>query len=164
MLRFEKARPEDARVLARISGRAFDNDVNYGALGPGGPPGYKSDIWQIRMMARGHYYKIILPEASGLVIGGFIVFQNSYGDCELGRIFIDPDYQNLGYGTQAMAFMESAFPEARRWTLGTPLWNLRTQHFYEKAGYVRIGIEGREGVRYEKRMGTNCHDFAVHAI
>ena len=53
-----------------------------------------------------------------------------------------------------MAFMESAFPEARRWTLGTPLWNLRTQHFYEKVGYVRIGTEGRDGVRYEKRITT----------
>jgi hypothetical protein len=48
--------------------------------------------------------------------------------------------------------MERAFPEARRWTLGTPLWNLRTQHFYEKVGYVKIGMEGSDGVRYEKRM------------
>jgi hypothetical protein len=38
-----------------------------------------------------------------------------------------------------MAFMENAFPKARRWTLGTPLWNLRTQHFYEQVGYVKIG-------------------------
>ncbi len=139
-------------VLARVSGRAFDNDVNYGAPGTGGPPGYKSDMWQIRMMARGYYYKIILVEAGDLIIGGFIVFQNSYGDCELGRIFLDPEYQNQGFGTQTMAYMESVFPEARRWTLGTPLWNRRTQHFYEKAGYVRIGTEGRDGVRYEKRM------------
>jgi len=154
MLRFEKARPEDAVTLASISGRAFDDDIHFGAPGKGGPPGYKSDIWQIRMMARGHYYKINLVDTSELIIGGFIVFQNSYGDCELGRIFIDPEYQNQGFGTQTMAFMESVFPEARRWTLGTPLWNLRTQHFYEKVGYVRIGTEGRDGVRYEKSMTT----------
>jgi RimJ/RimL family protein N-acetyltransferase len=159
MIRFEKARQEDARTLALVCGRAFDNDIHYGAPGRGGPPGYKSDVWQIRMMSRGHYYKIILAEDSdqGLVrrdriIGGFFVFQNSFGDCELGRIFIDPEYQNQGIGTQAMAFMEAAFPDAQRWTLGTPRWNLRTQHFYEKAGYVRIGTEGRDGVRYEKQM------------
>ena len=152
MLRFEKARPEDARTLAFVSGRAFDDDIHYGAPGKGGPPGYKSDLWQMRMMARGHYYKIILPEAGEAIIGGFIVFQNSFGDCELGRIFIDPEYQNQGIGTQTMAFMESTFPEARRWTLGTTLWNLRTQHFYEKVGYVKIGMECRDGVRYEKRI------------
>ena len=102
------------------------------------------------MMARGSYYKIILDEGVPFIIGGFIVFQNAFGDCELGRIFIDPVYQNRGIGTQAMAFMEQAFPEARRWTLGTPLWNLRTQHFYEKVGYARVRLEGRDGVRYEK--------------
>ncbi len=152
MLRFEKARPGDAKTLAIISGRAFDNDVNYGAPGPGGPPGYKHEMWQIRMMTRGQYYKIIQDEEAPLIIGGFIVFQNSYGDCELGRIFIEPEYQNQGIGTQAMAFMEKAFPEARRWTLGTPAWNLRTQHFYEKAGYVKVRDEGRDGIRYEKWM------------
>ena len=152
MLRFEKAKPVDAKTLALVSGRAFDNDVHYGAPGTGGPPGYKSDMWQIRMMARGHYYKIILDEGFASIIGGFIIFQNAYGDCELGRIFIDPEYQNQGFGTQAMAFMDRTFPEARRWTLGTPLWNLRTQHFYEKVGFVKIGMEGRDGVRYEKRI------------
>jgi RimJ/RimL family protein N-acetyltransferase len=155
MLRFEKAKPEDAKALALISGRAFDNDVNYGAPGKGGPPGYKYDLWQIRMMSRGYYYKIILDETEVRIIGGFIVFQNAFGDCELGRIFIDPDHQNQGIGTQAMAFMEQAFPEARRWTLGTPLWNLRTQHFYEKAGYVKAGLAGRDGVRYEKFMAAH---------
>jgi RimJ/RimL family protein N-acetyltransferase len=150
MIRFEKARPEDAKTLALVSGRAFDNDVNYGAPGAGGPPGYKHDLWQLRMMSRGHYYKIILDEGLASIIGGFIIFQNPYGDCELGRIFIDPEYQNQGIGTQAMAFMEQAFPEARRWTLGTPLWNLRTQHFYEKAGYVKRGTDSRGGVLYEK--------------
>jgi RimJ/RimL family protein N-acetyltransferase len=161
MARFEKAHPEDAKTLALISGRAFDNDVHYGAPGPGGPPGYKHDMWQIRMMARGCYYKIILDERNPTIIGGFIIFQNSYGDCELGRIFIDPQYQNQGIGTQAMAFMEGAFPEARRWTLGTPLWNLRTQHFYEKVGYVRTRTDSRDGVHYEKRRETPGKDKAA---
>jgi RimJ/RimL family protein N-acetyltransferase len=152
MIRFEKAKPEDAKTLALVSGRAFDNDIHYGAPGNGGPPGYKSDMWQIRMMSRGHFYKILLDDTGAHIIGGFIVFQNAYGDCELGRIFIDPAYQNQGIGTQTMAFMENTFPEARRWTLGTPSWNLRTQHFYEKAGFVKIGMEGKDGIRYEKRI------------
>jgi len=42
-----------------VSWRAFDDDVNYGAPGPGGPPGYKSDRWQSKMMKMGKYYKIV---------------------------------------------------------------------------------------------------------
>jgi RimJ/RimL family protein N-acetyltransferase len=154
MPRFEKARPADARTLAMVCGRAFDNDILYGAPGKGGPPGYKSELWQVRMMSRGQYYKIVQPESGDRIIGGLIVFQNAFGDCELGRIFIEPEYQNQGIGTQAIAFLETTFPDARRWTLGTPRWNLRTQHFYEKVGYVKIGTEGRDGIRYEKRMRT----------
>jgi hypothetical protein len=43
-IRFDKATPEDAEALALASWRAFDNDINYGAPGVGGPPGYKSDL------------------------------------------------------------------------------------------------------------------------
>jgi len=39
MLIFARARPEDAKALALVSWQAFDNDVNYGAPGPGGPEG-----------------------------------------------------------------------------------------------------------------------------
>ena len=36
MIRIEKARSEDSKVLALASWRAFDTDVNYGAPGVGG--------------------------------------------------------------------------------------------------------------------------------
>jgi hypothetical protein len=45
MIRLAKARSSDAETLAQISGRAFDDDINYGAPGPGGPTGYKSAAW-----------------------------------------------------------------------------------------------------------------------
>lgn len=151
MIRIEKARSEDSKVLALASWRAFDNDVNYGAPGVGGPPGYKSDRWQSKMIRIGKYYKIL---ADTRIIGGFIVFDQGFGHFELGRIFIEPEYQNQGIGTQAIEFMEKTFPQVRRWTLGTPRWNLRTQHFYEKIGYVRVGIEEPDGYRYEKMQNT----------
>jgi GNAT superfamily N-acetyltransferase len=147
MILFKKAKPGDAKELARASWRAFDNDVNYGARGPGGPTGYKSERWQSRMMRISKYYKIMDDLR---IIGGLIVFDKGNGHYELGRIFIDPDYQNQGIGTQAMEFMEKTFQQARRWTLGTPRWNRRTQHFYEKVGYIKIGADGRDGILYGK--------------
>ena len=149
MLRFKRARVEDAKVLALVSQQAFDNDVHYGAPGPGGPPGYQSDRWQSKMMRIGRYYKIL---ADDRIIGGFIIFDQRPGHYELGRIFIAPDFQNLGIGTQAFEFMWTEFPLARRWTLGTPTWNLRTRHFYRKVGFAEVGQDGPDGVRFEKRM------------
>lgn len=69
MIRFEKAKTEYANALALVSWRTFDNGVSYGAPGPGGPPGYKSDRWQSKMMRIGKYYKIL---ANDRIIGGFI--------------------------------------------------------------------------------------------
>jgi GNAT superfamily N-acetyltransferase len=149
MLRFEKAKARDAKALAVISGRAFDNDVHYGAPGPGGPPGYKSDQWQSKMMRFGQYYKIL---ADGQIIGGIIIFRKKTREYELGRIFVDPDFQNQGIGAQAFEFIWEEFPLAKRWTLGTPAWNQRTRHFYKKVGFVEIGQDGHGGILFEKSI------------
>jgi ribosomal protein S18 acetylase RimI-like enzyme len=149
MIRFIRAKVGDAKALARASWRAFDNDVHYGAPGKGGPIGYKSERWQSRMMRIGKYYKILDDYK---VIGGFIIFDKGNGHYELGRIFIDPDYQNQGIDAQAIKFMEKEFPQAERWTLGTPRWNKRTQHFYEKMGYIKIGADGPDGILYGKMI------------
>lgn len=153
MIRFERARLADAKALAYVSWRAFDNDVFYGAPRTGGPPGYRSAQWQARIMKLGTYYKILSDHQ---VIGGLIVFDKGQGHYELGRVFLDPDYQNQGIGGRAIQFLEQAFPQARRWTLGTPRWNLRTQHFYEKMGYTRVGEDGPEGWLYEKTVTSQA--------
>jgi len=155
MIRIRKATPKDAQELATASQKAFDNDVNYGAPGPGGPPGYKSDRWQSRMMHVGSYYTILDDLR---IIGGLIVFDQGAGEFELGRIFLHPEYQNKGIGTQVIAFMEAAFPQAKTWHLGTPLWAKRNQHFYEKCGYERVGLDANgDGVLYVKHLKSSQH-------
>ena len=149
MIHFEKARMEDAKALALISWHLFDHDIHYGAPRVSGPPGYKAGRWQSRMIRRGPYYKIL---ADDQIIGGLVVFQKKPGHCELGRIFLVPEFQNQGIGAQAIQFIELSFPEVQRWTLATPRWNKRNQHFYEKMGYRRVGPDGHDGYRYEKRM------------
>ena len=153
MATFEKARKEDAKALALASWQAFDHDINYGAQGKGGPPGYKSEAWQRKMMRYGEYYKIV---EGGQIIGGLIVFNQGGGHYELGRIFFVPEYQNRGIGAQAITFIERTFP-AHRWTLDTPSWNIRNQYFYEKMGYSKVREErindGFSLVFYEKHTG-----------
>ena len=149
MIRFEKARPKDAAALARISERAFHSDVHCGAPGLGGPPGYKSEQWQRKTMRIGEYYKILVGDQ---MVGGVIVFRKGPREYELRRIFVGPDYQNQGIGTQAMGFLWEEYPLAKRWTLGTPAWNHHTRHFYKKVGFVEVGTDGRGGLIFEKRI------------
>jgi len=156
MVRFQKARPEDAEILTEVQVRTFDNDARRFAVPSavrGGPPGYDSVAWQLQMMKEGIYYKIL---AGDQIIGGFILFDMKHRHFNLGRIFVDPDWQNQGIGTQAIEFMEKAFPYVKKWSLDTPAWAHRNQHFYEKMGYVRVGEDGSAGideclVLYEKR-------------
>ncbi len=138
----------DAEVLAAISRRAFDQDVNLGAPGPGGPPGYDSAEWQTETAGDATAYLVV--ENDGEVVGGLIVF-GSRGDYWLGRMFIDPERQNRGLGSEAIRRLEEAHPDWTRWSLETPSWNRRTQEFYEKAGYSRAGESGSGDILYEKR-------------
>jgi RimJ/RimL family protein N-acetyltransferase len=146
-IRLEKARPGDAGTLAQISERAFHNDVHYGAPGIGGPPGYNSARWQERMMKVGDYYRIVVADQT---VGGVIVFRKKPREYELGRIFVEPDVQNQGIGTEAFDLLWQEYPLAKKWTLDTPAWNQRTHHFYRKVGFVEIGQDGRGLVLFEK--------------
>lgn len=74
-------------------------------------------------------------------MGAFIVFLGSDvgnpGDNVLLTIFVDPDWQNHGIGSQAMRYIFSSFP-GKRWELGTLEWATRNHRFYEKNGFVKI--------------------------
>jgi len=57
-------------------------------------------------------------------------------------------------GTRAWRFIEATYPEARTWTLETPVWATKNHHFYEvKCGFERVGAspEG-DSVIYKKRI------------
>jgi len=51
---------------------------------------------------------------------------------------ISPSKQNQGIGGAAMWAMFSTHIDVMKWTLGTPSWAARNQHFYEKMGFTKI--------------------------
>ena len=117
--------------------RTFDDDSRQHGRGEhGGPPGYDSVEWQLKIMKIGRYYKILDGD---VIIGGIVIFPHQDGHYELGRIYLLPEYQNRGIGTLAMHFVEFTFPTATRWALDTPCWAIRNHHFYEKEGYLKVG-------------------------
>jgi ribosomal protein S18 acetylase RimI-like enzyme len=150
---FEKAVNQDAPLFAKIAKRAFDSDANVGGSpGGGGPPGYDTTALYTKLIRVSKaFYKMILDEK---IIGGFIifdVFDGSQSHCELGMIFIDPDFQHKGYGIQAMSFLEKTYSNIKKWSLGTPSWNIRTFNFYQKCGYKILKRDSKECL-FEKNI------------
>ena len=115
----------------------------------GGPPGYNSSAWQSKMMRFGDYYTI---EMERQIVGGLIILRKGTREYEVGRIFVDPDFQNQGIGTEAFEFLWKQYPLAKRWNLGTPAWNRRTRHFYKKVGFVEIGEDSDGCILFERRI------------
>ncbi len=152
IVELRKADLREAGTLAAISQRSFDSDLEIGAPGPGGPPGYDDPDWHRRMMRAGDYYCLV---EDGALVGGAIVFDKGSAECELARIFLDPARHRRGIGTAAIALLIDRYPAALRWILDTPAWNPRTRAFYEGLGFTAYGTlmldEGFELVLYEKR-------------
>ena len=133
---FEPATAADAEALVGVQVAAFHSDaVTYPGVEVGGPPGYDSVDDARAKIARHHYHKIVRDER---IVGGIVVFDRGGGHCHLDLIYLDPSQHGQGIGTQAMRFLEQTH-RATVWTLDTPSWAVRNQHFYEKLGYAKVG-------------------------
>jgi ribosomal protein S18 acetylase RimI-like enzyme len=148
---FERATPEDAEALVKAQIAAFHYDeVLYPGVGVSGPPGYDSVDLALKRMQQDEFYKIVVD---GQIVGGMILFSKGEGHWHLDLLNIVPEYQNRGIGKQAMQFIEQTYP-ATKWTLDTPGYAIRNQHFYEKCGYVKVAETEYPDITlisYEKR-------------
>ncbi|HVU10382.1 MAG TPA: GNAT family N-acetyltransferase [Phototrophicaceae bacterium] len=155
-LAFERAASFDAEALLRVQIAAFNNDaVIYPGVALGGPPGYDRIETVLADIAEEEYYKI---SYEGRIVGGIGLFEREPGHFHLDVLYVDPSYHNRGIGSQAMAFIEHTYP-AQVWTLDTPTYAVRNQHFYEKFGYVKVGArleaDGITLIEYEKHVRSD---------
>ena len=149
-LQFLKAGTADAVTLVGISKHAFDSDVEVGGTCAGGPPGYSSLSFHTKMARMNCLYKLV--DEAGLIVGGALLFIKD-NEMNVGRIFVAPEHFRKGYGIFMMQQIESGFPEVQTFTLDTPIWNVRTNAFYQKLGYVEVRRDS-DFVYYEKRRGA----------
>ena len=131
-LQLLKAGTADALTLNGISKRAFDSDILVGAASAGGPPGYMSVPFHTKMARQGHLYKLT---DEGLIVGGAILFLKN-DVLSIGRIFVAPEHFRKGYGIFMMNEIEAMFSDVKKFTLDTPVWNIRTNSLYTRLGYT----------------------------
>ena len=145
-LQLIQASTSDAVTLVGISKHAFDSDVAVGASCAGGPPGYNSLSYHTKMARMNCLYK--LTDDNGLIVGGALLFVKE-NEMNVGRIFVSPEHFRKGYGIFMMQQIEALFENIKIFVLDTPIWNVRTNAFYQKLGYVEVRRDG-DFVYYEK--------------
>ena len=138
-MKLVKAERTQLEKIVAISKGAFETDVTVGGAVGDCPPEYDSLIWHEQMLNEGHLFQAIVDDA---VIGGAILFLSENKESlYVGRIFVDSLHHKKGYGIALMELVEKAYPNVKELNLDTPIWNIRTNSFYKKLGYMKLKQE-----------------------
>lgn len=149
-IKFRKAIEEEVRVLTEMSRDAFLSDVEFGGE-PGGPTGYDDYEFHLSHQKNGDLYALL---DDGKIVSGAILKLNE-DSLYVYRIFVSSKEFHKGYGLKLMQSIEEYFPKAKVFKLDTPEWNIRTNSFYKKCGYVAVGkehIPEFDLILYEKKV------------
>ena len=143
MFFIDQACPEDIVYIAKISESVFSNDPD------SAPEGFNDPNWYFDVNNTGYLYKIVF---NGELAGGLVAFRTGHLNFQLERIFILPEYQNLGLGKKAVNYAFKRFPEAKVWyTDVKPSWDRYTL-FLASCGFFETGFTTGSSIRYIKLL------------
>lgn len=136
MIAYRKARPEDAELLIEIYNAAFYSDfLRYGAC-----PGYGKTKERMAASIREVPKHVILCDNEA--VGCVSCRKLGHGVYEIACLCVVPAYQHRGIGTQAMAFLKTAYPDWEKLTLVTPIDKRENVAFYtERCGFRLVSSE-----------------------
>jgi GNAT superfamily N-acetyltransferase len=81
-------------------------------------------------------HTILKATVEGKIVGSIRFFEKD-GTCFVGRLLVDPDFQNRGVGTALMLQAENLC-KARRLELFTGELSTKTLDLYKKLGYTQF--------------------------
>lgn len=141
MLIIDQVCPEDIAYITKISEIAFSGDIG------SAPVGFNEPVWYFNSSITGYLYKIVF---NGMIIGGFTAFRTGQINFQLERIFLLPEYQNLGIGKKTLGYAFKRFPEAKVWyTDVKPSWD-KYSVFLTGCGFFDSGFVTNSCSRYIK--------------
>jgi len=129
--------PIDYEMLTKIMISAFNEDTSmHTDLKEDGPTGYNdgSLIKQLNEHENFESYKIIYNKNT---VGAYTVAIKPNNEYSLEMLFIDPKYRKNNLGSIVWKAIEEKYVDAKKWTVETPDYSKRNQHFYtKKCGFV----------------------------
>lgn len=127
-----RAYEEDASDLIEARNKSFYDDfVKFGEC-PGYNIPFENMVDKIRNLL---VYKILIEDK---IIGDISVKKLEEGYYWIKCLENIPEYQNKGIGSKVLSYIETQFPDAKRWGLDTPVQNERNCRFYEKMGFIKV--------------------------
>lgn len=126
----ETADINDAEAILQLQRAAFQSEAqlyNDFEISP-----LTETLSQLKALFDNHVF--LKATIDGRIVGSVRANINN-GSCHIGRLIVDPQYQNQGIGTQLLAEIERKYPACRRFELFTGIKSQRNIRLYEKAGY-----------------------------
>lgn len=149
-LKFDIFTDKDVVLLTPIMKRAFDEDAKrHLNEETGGPDGYDNGdfLKNYALSKESVAYKVSKDDK---IIGCIIVWINENNENYLGNMFIDPQFQDKGFGTIFWEFIEKEYPDTTVWRTETPGFSKRNHNFYvNKCGFKIVKIEN-PGKKYDE--------------
>ena len=146
---FRQSNENEVMVLTKMSEAAFNSDKEFGGS-DGGPTGFDDYDFHMNHYREGRLFSLLNDDK--LVAGAIIKMQENA--LYIYRIFVGPLQFHNGHGLALMKAIEERFQAASKYCLDTPEWNIRTNNFYKKCGYIATGKEHTPDfdlVIYEKK-------------
>jgi ribosomal protein S18 acetylase RimI-like enzyme len=126
----ELAEPADAREILDLQKLAYQSEAaiyNDYAIPP---------LTQTLDQMQADFRQQVVFKATleGRIVGSVRGYLRD-GTCYIGRLIVDPEFQNRGIGTNLLNRIEQHFSEARRYELFTGERSERNLYLYHKLGY-----------------------------
>lgn len=82
----------------------------------------------------------------GKIIGSVRAHLDNDNVCHIGRLIVQPEFQNKGIGKALIKEIENIFSKCERYEIFTGLNSKNTRALYTKLGYVETSIKNIDGV------------------
>ncbi len=143
-IRFSKAVFDDLGQILKLQKKAFITEAELYENHVIGPMVQTIESIQDDFMN----YTFIKAVYKNLIIGS-VKGRQTGGICRIGRLIVEPEFQNKGIGKKLMNHIEKEFPNAKQYRIFTGNKSIKNIYLYQSLGYQKseedTGIDNPDG-------------------
>jgi GNAT superfamily N-acetyltransferase len=139
-LQIETADINDAVEILLLQKEAFQSEAR--AYNDFEIPPLTETLDELKQLFKNHIF--LKATVDGKIVGSVRASLNN-GTCYIGRLVVDPKFQNQGIGKKLLSEIESKCASCKRFELFTGIKSAKNIHLYEKEGYRAFKTEAVSG-------------------